>query len=483
MATDLRVRVARGTLINAAFLLLVNGLGLVRGFVVAAFLTASDYGLWGVLVVLLSTLLWLKQAGVNEKYIQQRDDDQALAFQRAMTVEITLVTACAAIGLVLIPVAALVLGLHEILVPGLLLLLALPAIALQAPVWIFSRSLDFMQQRRLQAIDPIVAFVVTVGLAIAGAGYWSLLVGTLAGAWGTALAAIIVSPYPLKLRLDRATLRDYGSFSWPILVAGASTIVFAQALTIVGNAAGGLALLGGISLASTVGQFANRADQAVTEALYPAICRVQDRLDVLRETFVTSNRLALLWGVPFGVGACLFVSDLVEFVLGEDKWGHAVVLLQVVALMAAFDQLGFNLSSFYRARGDTRPTAVLALVNLVVVLVVALPLLATHELGGLAIGIAAAEIAVLCARWWYVEKLFPGFPVWRFASRALAPALLPAALVLVVRVFETGTRTAGMAVAELVMYCVATAGTILFLERPLIDEAIGYLRNRGPALA
>src|SRR3954469_19528688 len=188
MATDLRVRVARGTLINAAFLLLVNGLGLVRGFVVAAFLSASDYGLWGVLVVLLSTLLWLKQAGVNEKYIQQRDDDQQLAFQRALTVELTLVTACGVLGLVLVPLAALVLSVHEILVPGLVLLLALPAIALQAPVWIYSRSVGFMQQRRLQAIDPIVGFVLTVGLAAAGFGYWSLLVGTIAGAWATAVA-------------------------------------------------------------------------------------------------------------------------------------------------------------------------------------------------------------------------------------------------------------------------------------------------------
>src|SRR4051794_33143135 len=430
MATDLRVRVARGTLINAAFLLLVNGLGLVRGFVVAAFLSASDYGLWGVLVVLLSTLLWLKQAGVNEKYIQQRDDDQQLAFQRALTVEVTLVAACTVIGLVLVPLAVLVLGVSEILVPGLLLLAALPAIALQAPIWIYSRELEFMQQRRLQAIDPVVAFVLTVGLAAAGAGYWSLLVGTIAGAWATAIAAVVGSPYPPALKIDRATLRDYGAFSWPILIAGACTIVFAQALTVVGNAAGGLALLGGISLASTVGQFANRADQAVSEALYPAICRVQDRLELLRETFVTSNRLALLWGVPFGVGAALFASDLVEFLLGEDKWGDAVILLQVVALMAALDQIGFNLTAFYRARGDTKPTAVLAVVNLAVVLVVALPLLATHDLGGLAIGIAAAELAVLAGRWWYLVRLFPGFPLARFVARALAPAVPAAALVL-----------------------------------------------------
>ena len=42
--------------------------------------------------------------------------------------------------------------------------------------------------------------------------------------------------------------------------------------------------------------------------MYPAICAVQDRLELLRESFVKSNRLALMWAMPFGVGIALFAA-------------------------------------------------------------------------------------------------------------------------------------------------------------------------------
>ena len=40
----------------------------------------------------------------------------------------------------------------------------------------------------------------------------------------------------------------------------------------------------------------------MTNTLYPAICAVRDRKDVLFEAFVKSNRLALMWALPFGFG-------------------------------------------------------------------------------------------------------------------------------------------------------------------------------------
>jgi len=41
------------------------------------------------------------------------------------------------------------------------------AFALQAPLWVFFRRMDFGRQRSLQAIQPVVGFVVTVPLAAA----------------------------------------------------------------------------------------------------------------------------------------------------------------------------------------------------------------------------------------------------------------------------------------------------------------------------
>ena len=73
-------------------------------------------------------------------------------------------------------------------------------------------------------------------MAFAGAGYWSFVGGALAGTWASALVAVARSPYPLRLRYDRGTLRRYATFSWPLLLAGGAGIVTAQGSIITGNA-------------------------------------------------------------------------------------------------------------------------------------------------------------------------------------------------------------------------------------------------------
>ena len=85
---NLRRHTARGTLVNAAYFVGLYSLGLIKGFLVAAFLTRTDYGLWGILVIGLGTLLWLKQVGIGDKYVQQDEADQELAFQKAFTLEL-----------------------------------------------------------------------------------------------------------------------------------------------------------------------------------------------------------------------------------------------------------------------------------------------------------------------------------------------------------------------------------------------------------
>src|SRR5437667_7002281 len=83
----MRVRTARGTAINAAFNVGLQLLGFMRGFIVAGFLTTRDYGVWGLLVISLGTLLWIAQIGIDDKYVQQDHPDQEAAFQLAFTLQ------------------------------------------------------------------------------------------------------------------------------------------------------------------------------------------------------------------------------------------------------------------------------------------------------------------------------------------------------------------------------------------------------------
>jgi O-antigen/teichoic acid export membrane protein len=479
----LRTRAARGVLVNAAFTVMVRTLGFIKGFVVAAFLTTSEYGTWGILLVGLGTLFWLRELGIGDKYVQQTDDE-AEAFQEAFTLELISTGALTLLLALAVPLLALAYGDPDLLLPGYVVVLAVPAMAFQAPLWIFYRSMDFLRQRALLAVDPVVSFILTLSLAVAGAGYWSFVIAYVVGAWAAAATAIRFSPHPLRLRSVRGTWREYFSFSWPLAVAGVAGIVIAQGTMLAGEAELGLAGAGAIALAVTISQYADEVDRVVTDALYPAICAVLDRTELLYETFVKSNRLALMWAVPFGVSLALFAPDLVDFALG-DKWEPAVLLLQVFGLTAAAGHVGFNLQAFFMARAETRPLMVVNIAAMIAFLGCTLPLILSHGLDGLAIGTGVMTLVVLAGRMFFAARLFRGFRLARHLLRAFLPAVPATAAVLVLRLLESGERTAIHAVSELTLYTIGIVAATAAFERDLVREALGYLRGgaRRGALA
>jgi len=478
-----RRTVARGTVVNAGFLVTVSLLGLVKGVLVAGFLSTEDYGLWGVIAVSVVTLTWLAQSGIGDKYVQQDEGDQEAAFQKAFTLELGFSLGAMVFVALCIPLVGLAYGRTDLLLPALVLALALPATAFTSPVWVYHRQMRFLRHRLLLAVDPVVGFAVTIGLAVAGAGYWSLVAGLVVGPWAAAAAAALASPYPLRLRWDRATMREYLSFSAPLFIQGASGLLIAQGAMLVGEWQLGLAAVGAITLTAQVTQFADRVDAIVTGALYPAICAMRDRRELLHESFVKSNRLALMWGFPFGVAVSLFADDLVRLGLGE-KWSDAIPLLQAFGLIAAVNHMGFNWHAFYRAQGRTWPIAAVAGAMATVAVCVTLPLLASEGLEGFAIGSAVMVAVGLAGRAYYLTRLFPGFRMWRHMARAMAPTVPAALAVLALRWVAEMDRTVVLALAELVLYGLVTAVATLAFERPLLREVAAYLRpERGAAAA
>jgi PST family polysaccharide transporter len=475
---SLRAFTARGVVINAVFDVGLTCLALIQGLLMAGLLTRSDYGVWGVLVVSLGVLARLKVVGISDKYLQQDEPDQELAFQKAFTLEV-LMTAAAIVPLALaLPVIAVVYGHWYLVPPGIILITVLAADALQSPFWIYYRRMNFARQRALQAIEPLVGFAVAVGLAIAGAGYWALAGGVVAGAWAGAIAAIVTCPYRLAWRYDRTALRIYSSYSVPIFIATACSVILANATVIATNIQLGLSGVGAVALAGTITVFTVKLDDLVSGTLYPVICAVQNRVDLLYESFVKSNRLAMIWAMPFGLGLTLFAADLVHFGIGE-RWQPAIGLLQVTGVVAAISQIGFNWDDYFRARGQTVPIAVAAVASTLALLGVGLPLLVTDGLTGLAIGIAAGAVAQLAFRAWYLGQMFEGFMFFRHALRALLPVVPAIGVVLLIRLAETGPRTLAMAIGELVAFVLVVLGSTWLVEGPLVREAAGYVGRRA----
>jgi lipopolysaccharide exporter len=474
--SELRRSTARGTLINAAFFVGVTSLSLLKGFVVAAFLTRHDYGIWGLLIASLSSIGLLKQVGIEDRYVQQQDADQELAFQQAFTLEVIFDVGFALLMAAVVPLLALGYGRPELLAPGFALVLVVPALGLQSPLWVFYRRMEFGRQRRLGAIDPIIEFVVTVALAIAGAGYWSLIIGALVGNYVAAIAIVRVSPYRLAWRLSRDATRQYVSFSWPLFVAALGGLIVTQGAVIVGTATVGLAGVGAIALASSIVSYTTQVDQIVSTTLYPAICAVRDRADLLLESFAKANRLGLLWGAPLGVGIALFAAPLVDHGLGA-HWRPAIGIIRAFGLIAALDQVAYNWDDYFRARAETRPIAVVNTLATVAYVAVALPLLIADGLPGFEIGMAVSALVGVTGRIAYLSRLFPTLDMARHIVRAIVPTVPAATAVLAVR---TVSHSHGLeaAIAELLLYVAIALAATVTLERPLLRELRDYLAPR-----
>jgi O-antigen/teichoic acid export membrane protein len=337
--------------------------------------------------------------------------------------------------------------------------------------------MEYARQRMLLAIDPVIAFVVTVALCAAGLGYWGLVVGAVAGSAAGGIVCVAYSPYRMRLRFDRGTAREYVRFSWPLVGLGLSGILVVQGALLVANHSVGLAGVGAIGLATSIAAFANRVDGIVSETIYPAVVAVADRAERLAEVFVKSNRVALMWAMPFAVGLALFASDLVHFVLGE-RWAPAIPLLAAIGLTCGFQQVAFNWSVIMRAVNRTRPMFVVSLLDVAVFLAVSVPAILLWGLAGYAAGFAVTTALEIAARWWYMRSLFGRFNVLAQVGRAVAPVAPAAALVGLERLVVGGERTALQAVAELVAYVVAVLVCTYVFERRLVTELLGYVRGR-----
>jgi len=478
-SVGLRARTARGTLTNAGFLVAANSLNLVKGIAVATFLSTSAYGIWGLLMAAFMTLLTLTSVGVDDKYIQQDDPDQQRAFEIAFTFQTLLGVVLFVAVLVGMPTFAWLYGRPAMIAPGLAFALAIPALVLQMPLWVHYRRMDFVRQRSLQAIDPVVSLVAVLGLAVAGLGVWALVGGELLGTWCAALAILKTSPYRLRLRWDRAALREYTRFSWPLFVGALGAVLLVQVPVVVSSRLLGVAAVAAIALAANITQFTTRVDDVVTQTLYPAICAVKDRSDLLFESFWKSNQLALLWAAPLGAAAALFAGDFIRYGIGE-KWRLAAPLIVTFGINAALNQIGFNWTAFFRARGDTRPIGVATVVHLVAVMALAVPLLIIAGLTGFGIGLCAATAVSVSLRLAYLRRLFPALSLVRHVALGIGPALPGVAVVLILRLADPAPRSPLRVGGEALLFSVVVLGATWTSQRTLLGESFAYLGGARP---
>jgi PST family polysaccharide transporter len=401
------------------------------GIVVVRLVAQEEYGTFAVGLVVLSVLLSMNELGVSVAVVQHRGDVRAIA-PTVMTLSVVSSAVLAAVGYVIAPHVARLMGTPN--ATGLIRLLVIGVVLdgiASVPNALLSRL--FLQRRRLQ-IDLIafgVGTPVTIGLAVAGYGAWSLGWGAVVGNGVTAVLALVWSPVKVRPGWDPVCVRQLLRFGLPLAGASLLALLMLNIDYIVvghtlGTAALGLYLLA-FNLCSWPITVVTSAIRRVAVALFARLSEHAD--DGGAHGFGQFLGLALGLTLPMCVLLAAFAQPLIQVLYGE-RWTPAALALAPLAVLSLARVSVEVTYDFLAGSGRTRATVWLHGIWLTALLPALVLGARLDGIRGVAVAHAVIAVGVVLPTLWLLLRR-SGI-VWTAHARSFARQILGAALMILV---------------------------------------------------
>ena len=386
-------KTARGLVWN----FLAYGIGrlvvLLTTSILARILAKSEFGLVAVAVVALNYLSVIKDLGLGVALIQRKGDIDEVSD--------TVFTTNLALGLLLsvliFPIAPWVAAYFKdpAIIPVLrwmglsFLLNALGNVHINR----LMRNLDYQRKMVPDLGNSLVRALVSIGLALAGAGVWSLVFGQLAGTLASVVLVWVVLPWRPHLKFDRGVAGGLMKFGAAITADDIINQITDNIDYVIVGRLFGLVPLSIYTLAYRLPEMLLIGNLWIMGGvLFPAFSLIQDRPDELRRGFLASIRIVELISLPLGLGLLIAAEPIVRVVFG-DQWLEAIPVLRVLAIYAWIYSIGYHVGGVYKAIG--RPDILLKL-SILTLIIIAPALLIGSRFG--LIGIAFGHLAAILIR-------------------------------------------------------------------------------------
>lgn len=292
--------------------------------VLARILAPDDFGLVAIAASVVRIIEGLSALDINKALIRHRDDHRSL-YDTAWTLSVLR-------GLL---VAGLMLVITQFVdderIAAVLAVLALSPIltGLANPRFVmFERALVYSRVAALTLGARLVAFVVTVAIALATRSYWALVIGMLMGNAATLALGYALRPYRPRPTLSR--FRDLFAFSgWLSLTSAVTTLAMETDKIIVGRLLG-VVEAGYYFMTQRVGVLPTRElVSPLQRILFPSFSELTGDPARLRRVALESINAIGTLSLPAGFGFALVAADFVPLALGG-QWGPTVPLLVVL---------------------------------------------------------------------------------------------------------------------------------------------------------
>lgn len=469
----------------------VRGIGFVSTVILARLLVPADFGLVALATMLTGLIGVFSELGLVYWLIRASAPARA-HFDTAWTLQ-TLVNG----GLALVVVAAAPLVQAWFAKPELgpvmqclALVLVLQGTANPAIAW-FRKNMDFFRDSLTIVLPKIAAFVVTVALAYVLRSYWALVAGILA--FNATFFALSYALHPFRPRFDLSKVGEMWAFSSWSLAHTVFEYLAEQIDTLIVGRFKTVREVGLYHVASDVaGSPLVELSQPMGRVLMPAYVKIMDDPAELARVFAKVLSGVALMALSVGTGVALVADDAVAVILGP-QWVECVPLMRILAPASALFALAFPIYALLTALGRPKVSAMLTLVQAILLIVALLPAAAHYGLAEVALArlaVMAVVLAVVVATFVRIARVSAAAvlaSLWRPALAALAMAAAVEAvrswggdLIPLLRLAASVAAGAAVFVA-VVLLCWAAAGRPATIERDLLAVCRKILaRGRNP---
>ncbi len=321
--------------------------------IVARILAPSDYGLFGMATIYTGLIALISEFGLGQAIVTIREISRN---QIAQINTLSITAGCLLFGFSFAAAHPLGKFFHSPKLPSLVVVMSIAFLisGIQVvPDALLQSDLRFKLLASFDMARAIIQSLTTVALALLGFGYWSLGLGTVAGALVGAAAAFIARPHSLAWpRFSQ--IKDALRFSGDVLGSRIAWYAYSNSDFLVAGRMLGPAPLGNYTIAWTVAatpveKITNMLSR-VTPAYFSAA--QQDKPRMRHYLLHITNGLSMLT-LPASIGMAL-VSDQFVLVLLGPKWMVAAMPLRLLALCAAMRSVTTVFPNMLFAMRDSR---------------------------------------------------------------------------------------------------------------------------------
>ena len=254
------------------------------------------------------------------------------------------------------------------------------------------RELDFRTRTKAEMADVITRGVTGVGLAFAGAGAYSIVIGYLVGSAALTATLWAIVPWRPRVRIHRPDLSSLMRYGGGLTTLDIFGVMILNADYLIVGRVLGQTELGFYTLGYRLPELVvlNLAHVAGL-VLFPAFAEVGR--DTLAQVFLTSLRYTLMVGLPIALTLIFFAEPLILIAFG-DKWHDSIAVMQVLTVFAFLATIDIPAGTACKLIGRVAILVKLAIPRAILVVVV---LLLVVDRGIVAVATCQAAIGGLFA--------------------------------------------------------------------------------------